>query len=151
LEKPLHFIQSCSLSSDHSTHNPIQYSTGVENQYCKAGPAYAGLALVRPTARRQHRHAGQHHRLWSATARKAFQRVRRRCTGLFRLTVPQCLHYALTCDPDVTLLAMSVPIEQDAAFTAAKSFGPLSEKQMADSYGKVALAIGGKGPCWWNP
>ena len=44
-----------------------------------------------------------------------------------RLSVEECLHYTLTLDPDVTLLGMSFPNEQDAAFAAARSFaGKLS-------------------------
>ncbi|MGA2916784.1 MAG: aldo/keto reductase [Sedimentisphaerales bacterium] len=68
-----------------------------------------------------------------------------------RMTVSGCVHYTLTCDPDVTLLGLSFPNEQDAAFAAAMDFKPLSSKQMADIRKRAAIAIRGKGPCWWNP
>ena len=45
-------------------------------------------------------------------------------TALPRLSVAECLHYTLTLDPDVALLGLSYPNEQDAAF-AARSFVPL--------------------------
>lgn len=67
------------------------------------------------------------------------------------LDVQQCMHYTLTCDPDVTLLGMSFPNEQDAAFAAASAFKPLSPAQMADLRRDAATAIEGKGRCWWNP
>ena len=68
-----------------------------------------------------------------------------------RLTVPECLHYTLTCDPDVTLLGLSFPNEQDAAYSAARNFTPLAPERMADIRRRAALAIAGKGNCWWNP
>lgn len=68
-----------------------------------------------------------------------------------RLTVEECLHYTLTQDPDVALLGMSFPNEQDAAFSAARSFRPLSPAQMADLRARAAVAIQGKGEVWWNP
>jgi aryl-alcohol dehydrogenase-like predicted oxidoreductase len=69
-----------------------------------------------------------------------------------RLTVAECLHYTLTLDPDVALLGMSFPNEQDAAFAAARSFaGPLSPAHMADIRLRAADARRDKGPCWWNP
>jgi aryl-alcohol dehydrogenase-like predicted oxidoreductase len=68
-----------------------------------------------------------------------------------RLSVQECLHYTLTCDPDVALLGMSFPNEQDAAFAAAKNFQPLTPQQMVELRAKAAWAIAGKGPCWWNP
>lgn len=68
------------------------------------------------------------------------------------LTGEECLHYTLTCDPDVALLGMSFPNEQDAAFAAARSFaGPLDDSKMADLRRRAIDAIRGKGPCWWNP
>src|SRR5262244_2408724 len=46
------------------------------------------------------------------------------------LSVEQCLHYTLTCDPDVALLGLSDPREQDAAFAAAQAFTtPLDSEQ----------------------
>ncbi|MCE5324825.1 MAG: aldo/keto reductase [Planctomycetaceae bacterium] len=74
-----------------------------------------------------------------------------RSGGLPRLSVPQCLHYTLTLDPDVALLGMSTPAEQDAAFEAAKTFAPLSADQMAEIRAQAAAAVAGKGTCWWNP
>jgi hypothetical protein len=67
------------------------------------------------------------------------------------LSVAECLHYTLTCDPDVTLLGLSYPNEQEAAFAAAQTFTPLTAVQMADLRHRAEEAIRGKGPCWWNP
>jgi aryl-alcohol dehydrogenase-like predicted oxidoreductase len=71
--------------------------------------------------------------------------------ALPRLTVEECLHYTLTCDPDVALLGLSFPNEQDAAFAAARSFKPLSAEQMGDIRRRAAEAIANKGSVWWNP
>lgn len=68
-----------------------------------------------------------------------------------RLTVEECLHYTLTLDPDVTLLGMSFPNEQDAAFAATRSFRSLTATQMADIRTRAAVAMQGKGAVWWNP
>ncbi|MFO0799396.1 MAG: aldo/keto reductase [Gemmataceae bacterium] len=68
-----------------------------------------------------------------------------------RLSVAECLHYTLTLDPDVALLGLSYPNEQDAAFVAARSFRPLSHAEMADVRRRAAEARRRKGPCWWNP
>jgi aryl-alcohol dehydrogenase-like predicted oxidoreductase len=69
-----------------------------------------------------------------------------------RLTVQECLHYTLSVGPDVALLGMSFPNEQDAAFAAARSFtSPMSADAMADLRRRATLAIADKGPCWWNP
>jgi 1-deoxyxylulose-5-phosphate synthase len=68
-----------------------------------------------------------------------------------RLTVEECLHYTLTVDPDVALLGLSFPNEQDAAFAAVRSFRPLGAAEMADLRARAAAAIAGKGPVWWNP
>lgn len=68
------------------------------------------------------------------------------------LTVEQCLHYTLTCDPDVALLGMSSPAEQDAAFAAALAFkSPLSENEMQDIESAAGRAVENKGPIWWDP
>jgi hypothetical protein len=62
------------------------------------------------------------------------------------------VHYTLTCDPDVALLGMSFPNEQDAAFEAAASFhGPLPPATMADIRRRATEAIAEKGRIWWNP
>ena len=68
-----------------------------------------------------------------------------------RLSVAECLHYTLTLDPDVTLLGMSFPNEQDAAFAAAREFQPLPPAQMAETKRRAAEAIRDKGRIWWNP
>jgi len=67
------------------------------------------------------------------------------------LSVEDCLAYTLTCDPDVALLGLSYPNEQDAAFAAAAGFTPLSPEAMADLRRRAAEAIRGKGRVWWNP
>jgi 1-deoxyxylulose-5-phosphate synthase len=67
------------------------------------------------------------------------------------LTVAECLHYTLTRDPDVALLGMSFPNEQDAAFAAARVFQPLTHLQLADIEMRALEAVQEKGPCWWNP
>lgn len=68
-----------------------------------------------------------------------------------RLGVAECVHYTMTCDPDVTLLGMSNAAEQDAAFAAALSFKPLSPNAMAALRRRAAVAVRGKDKCWWNP
>ena len=68
-----------------------------------------------------------------------------------RLAVDECLHYTLTLDPDVALLGLSFPNEQDAAFAAARTFQPLSAEQMEDIRRRAVEARQDKGPCWWNP
>ncbi len=68
-----------------------------------------------------------------------------------RLSVEECVRYTLTLDPDVALLGLSFPNEQDAAFAAAEAFEPLSQRQLADLRRRAEDAIRGKGRCWWNP
>jgi aryl-alcohol dehydrogenase-like predicted oxidoreductase len=68
-----------------------------------------------------------------------------------RLTVQECLDYALTCDPDVALLGLSFPNEQDAAFAAAEAFRPLDDAAMAGTRRRAAEAVRGKGRIWWDP
>ncbi len=68
-----------------------------------------------------------------------------------RLSVEECLHYTLTCDPDVALLGLSFSNEQDAAYSAAGKFQPLAPAQMASIRKRAGQAIAGKGKCWWNP
>ena len=68
-----------------------------------------------------------------------------------RLSVEDCLHYTLTADPDVALLGMSFPNEQDAAFAAYESFTPLSPQRVSEIRRQAVAAIRDKGPCWWNP
>jgi aryl-alcohol dehydrogenase-like predicted oxidoreductase len=71
--------------------------------------------------------------------------------ALPRLTVAECLHYTLAIGPDVALLGLSFPNEQEAAFEALRSFRPLTVEQMDETRRRAAHAIEGKGPCWWNP
>jgi aryl-alcohol dehydrogenase-like predicted oxidoreductase len=68
-----------------------------------------------------------------------------------RLSVAECLHYTLTLDPDVALLGMSFPNEQDEALAAAHSFQPLNPRRMDDIRCRAIEARHDKGPCWWNP
>jgi aryl-alcohol dehydrogenase-like predicted oxidoreductase len=68
-----------------------------------------------------------------------------------RLSVEECLHYTLTLDPDVALLGLSFPNEQDQAFAAARTFAPLPPERMADIRRRAIAARKDKGPCWWNP
>jgi aryl-alcohol dehydrogenase-like predicted oxidoreductase len=67
------------------------------------------------------------------------------------LSVADCLYYTLTCDPDVTLLGLSFPNEQDAAFAAAANFATLSEEKMKEICCRAVEAMTGKGESWWNP
>lgn len=71
--------------------------------------------------------------------------------SLPRLSVEECVRYTLTLDPDVALLGMSFPNEQDAAVGAAERFTPLDVEAMASVRERAREAIRGKGPCWWNP
>ena len=68
-----------------------------------------------------------------------------------RLSVDDCLHYTLTVGPDVALLGLSFPNEQEAAFKALETFRPLDRRALEDIQRRAALAIEGKGDCWWNP
>ena len=71
--------------------------------------------------------------------------------SLPRLSVAQCVRYTLTLDPDVALLGMSFPNEQDAAFTAAREFVPMNDAELTAVRDDAARAIAGKGGVWWNP
>ncbi len=68
-----------------------------------------------------------------------------------RLSVEECVRYTLTCDPDVALLGLSFPNEQDAAWAAASSFKRLPEPQMTDIRRRAIDAMRAKGDAWWNP
>lgn len=68
-----------------------------------------------------------------------------------RLSVEDCLHYTLTCDPDVALLGMSFPNEQDAAFAAHDTFRARSAAELAEIRVRAAEAIRGKGGSHWDP
>jgi hypothetical protein len=67
------------------------------------------------------------------------------------LRVDECLRYTLTISPDVALLGMSFPNEQDAAMEADKTFRPLSADGLSDIRCRAEVAIQGKGHSWWNP
>jgi len=71
--------------------------------------------------------------------------------SLPRLSVEECMRYTLTLDPDVALLGMSFPNEQNAALTAAAAFQALTQEQLAEIRRRAALAMEGKGKTWWNP
>jgi 1-deoxyxylulose-5-phosphate synthase len=68
-----------------------------------------------------------------------------------RLSVEECIRYTLTLRPDVALLGLSFPNEQDEAFAAARAFRPMSEEEMESVRERAVEARAGKGPCWWNP
>ncbi len=71
--------------------------------------------------------------------------------ALFHLGVEECVRYTLTCDPDVALLGLSSPDEQDAAFAAVDAFAPMSSAEMAETRRRAAHAIEGTGAIWWDP
>lgn len=68
-----------------------------------------------------------------------------------RLSVAECLNYTLSCDPDVALLGLSFPNEQDAAFAAAEAFTPLSPRELVLLRERATLSMTHKGAAWWNP
>jgi aryl-alcohol dehydrogenase-like predicted oxidoreductase len=68
-----------------------------------------------------------------------------------RLSVEQCVRATLTLDPDVALLGLSTPEEQDAALSAASTFTPMSKEELDAVRTRAAQAIEGKGPRWWDP
>lgn len=72
-------------------------------------------------------------------------------TTMPRLTIEECVHYTLTLDPDVALLGLSFPNEQNQAFAAVRNFRPLSGAAMEDIRRRAVEARRDKGPCWWNP
>jgi 1-deoxyxylulose-5-phosphate synthase len=67
------------------------------------------------------------------------------------LTPAECLRYTLSVDPDVALLGLSTPAEQDAAFRAARDARPLDSAAMHRLRLRAAAASEGKGTSWWNP
>jgi aryl-alcohol dehydrogenase-like predicted oxidoreductase len=71
--------------------------------------------------------------------------------ALPRLSVPDCLRYTLTCDPDVALLGLSFPNEQDAAFAALQDHRPMSTEELSRTRTRATEAMAGKGQAWWNP
>ena len=71
--------------------------------------------------------------------------------ALPHLAAAECVRYTLTCDPDVALLGLSFPNEQDAAWAAASGFMPMTPAEMAGLRRLAAEAIADKGRVWWNP
>ncbi|RKG61012.1 aldo/keto reductase [Corallococcus sp. AB011P] len=67
------------------------------------------------------------------------------------LSVAECVQYTLTLDPDVMLMGMGFPNEQDAALRAASAFQPLDVVGMQAVRERAHTAIQGKGTVWWNP
>ena len=67
------------------------------------------------------------------------------------LSVAECVQYTLTLEPDVMLLGMGFPNEQDAALHAAAAFRPLDAAGMRAVRERAHAAIQGKGAVWWNP
>lgn len=72
-------------------------------------------------------------------------------SGLPRMSVEECVRATLTFDPDVALLGLSNEAEQDAALPAAAQAASMSDDELRDVQRRAALAIEGKGTCWWNP
>lgn len=72
-------------------------------------------------------------------------------TGSQNMSVSDCVQYTLTQDPDVALLGMSFPSEQDLVQSAYDAYRPASAEELSDIEARAALARMGKGPCWWNP
>ncbi|APR76928.1 L-fuco-beta-pyranose dehydrogenase [Minicystis rosea] len=71
--------------------------------------------------------------------------------SLPHLSVETCVRYTLTVDPDVALLGMSFPNEQDAALSAAAAFTPMRAEELEEARVRAEAAIEGKGAVWWNP
>ena len=71
--------------------------------------------------------------------------------ALTHLSVDECVRYTLTCDPDVALLGLSFPNEQDAAWKAAATFKPMTPAEIADIRARAVEAMRDKGEAWWNP
>jgi hypothetical protein len=67
------------------------------------------------------------------------------------ITVTECVRFTLTVDPDVALLGMSFPNEQDEALAAAERFEPLLPEDLVAVAQRAATAVLEKGACHWNP
>jgi aryl-alcohol dehydrogenase-like predicted oxidoreductase len=67
------------------------------------------------------------------------------------MTVTECIRFTLTVDPDVALLGMSFPNEQDEALAAAEAFEPLRPDELLAVQERAATAVLEKGACHWNP
>ncbi|MFM2310113.1 MAG: hypothetical protein RLY87_2235 [Chloroflexota bacterium] len=72
-------------------------------------------------------------------------------SGSRNMTVADCVQYTLTHDPDVALIGMSFPAEQDMVRAAYESFRPADHAELTRIEQCAADARQGKGPCWWNP
>lgn len=68
-----------------------------------------------------------------------------------RLSVRECVQYTLTLDPDVALLGLSTPTEQDAALEAAASAEPFDAATLESVRVRAVEAMAHKGRAWWNP
>ncbi len=68
-----------------------------------------------------------------------------------RLTVEECVRYTLTRDPEVALIGMSSPEEQDAALAEVARFAPLPPQAMSEIRTRAASVIATRGKVWWNP
>ena len=111
------------------------------------------------TCCRSRRRAGRHRVLQDVRRRQAAWRQRgyqrplaprappRRCRG--SRSTNAC--YTLTIDPDVALLGLSTPAEQDAAWAAVSTFAPMGAAELAATRERASSAIAGKGDVWWNP
>jgi aryl-alcohol dehydrogenase-like predicted oxidoreductase len=71
--------------------------------------------------------------------------------SLPHMTVTECIRFTLTVDPDVALLGMSFPNEQDEALAAAEAFEPLAPDELVAVAQRAATAVLEKGACHWNP
>jgi aryl-alcohol dehydrogenase-like predicted oxidoreductase len=67
------------------------------------------------------------------------------------MTVSECIRFTLTVDPDVALLGMSFPNEQDEALDTAEKFEPLAPEELVAVAQRAATAVLEKGACHWNP
>ncbi|RKI49021.1 aldo/keto reductase [Corallococcus sp. AB004] len=67
------------------------------------------------------------------------------------LSVAECVQYTLTLEPDVMLMGMGFPNEQDAALQSAAAFQPLDASGMQAVRERAHTAIQEKGAVWWNP
>jgi 1-deoxyxylulose-5-phosphate synthase len=67
------------------------------------------------------------------------------------MSVSSCVRYTLSRDPDVAVLGLSFPNEQDAAFEAAHAFVPMTEAELEAAERLADEAIAGKGGTHWDP
>lgn len=68
------------------------------------------------------------------------------------LGVEECVRYTLSIDPDVALLGLSTPEEQDEAFAAVRVHArALEEGELGAIRVRARHAIAAKGDVWWDP